>query len=354
MALATRCPHCNTAFKVANDQLKLHAGLVRCGSCRQTFNGVEHLIAIDNAGAAEPVPVAEPLTIAEPLAVASVVPVVPVAPVIPDAPLTPVIPSSMLDFDLGDEVALDATSQTDELRETLKPLEPLEPPALTWPSPLVISEAESTHEPYLDDSLLDEQVSAAERDDEDEDEDEALAEDDEDKPDFVRQAERAQRRSRLLRLLAIVSCLLLLPLLLVQLLYLTRVPLAANFPELRAPLLQACQLLQCQLPWPAQIEQLSIESNELQSITPEGRVFSLSMQLQNHASTVQAWPVVELVLNDEKDRAVLQKAFMPSDYLSERTLLEKGFVGGSEQNFKIYFSLPKLKAAGYHVSIFYP
>jgi predicted Zn finger-like uncharacterized protein len=28
MALATRCPHCQTTFRVANDQLKLHAGLV--------------------------------------------------------------------------------------------------------------------------------------------------------------------------------------------------------------------------------------------------------------------------------------------------------------------------------------
>lgn len=45
MALATQCPHCYTSFRVANDQLKLHAGLVRCGSCKQTFNGIEHLLA---------------------------------------------------------------------------------------------------------------------------------------------------------------------------------------------------------------------------------------------------------------------------------------------------------------------
>ncbi|WP_395011140.1 DUF3426 domain-containing protein [Undibacterium sp.] len=45
MALATQCPHCYTSFRVANDQLKLHAGMVRCGSCQQTFNGIEHLLA---------------------------------------------------------------------------------------------------------------------------------------------------------------------------------------------------------------------------------------------------------------------------------------------------------------------
>jgi predicted Zn finger-like uncharacterized protein len=45
MALATQCPYCHTCFRVANDQLKLHAGIVRCGSCQQTFNGIAQLIS---------------------------------------------------------------------------------------------------------------------------------------------------------------------------------------------------------------------------------------------------------------------------------------------------------------------
>ncbi|MDP5008274.1 MAG: DUF3426 domain-containing protein [Glaciimonas sp.] len=49
MALATQCPHCQTTFRVANDQLKLRAGLVRCGSCREVFNGIEHLVRPANA-----------------------------------------------------------------------------------------------------------------------------------------------------------------------------------------------------------------------------------------------------------------------------------------------------------------
>src|SRR5450830_940553 len=49
MALATQCPHCQTTFRVANDQLKLRGGLVRCGSCREVFNGIEHLVRPDVA-----------------------------------------------------------------------------------------------------------------------------------------------------------------------------------------------------------------------------------------------------------------------------------------------------------------
>jgi predicted Zn finger-like uncharacterized protein len=62
MALATRCPHCQTTFKVANDQLKLRAGLVRCGACKEIFNGIEHLLRPDTVEklAADTAPVAAP------------------------------------------------------------------------------------------------------------------------------------------------------------------------------------------------------------------------------------------------------------------------------------------------------
>lgn len=58
MALATQCPHCYTSFRVANDQLKLYAGMVRCGTCKQTFNGIEHLIPPGSSP--KPAPVSEP------------------------------------------------------------------------------------------------------------------------------------------------------------------------------------------------------------------------------------------------------------------------------------------------------
>src|SRR5689334_3153489 len=58
MSLATQCPHCRTTFKVAKDQLKLQAGLVRCGVCQQVFNGIEQIVDV-NANAeksGEPIP----------------------------------------------------------------------------------------------------------------------------------------------------------------------------------------------------------------------------------------------------------------------------------------------------------
>ncbi len=47
MSLATRCPHCDTLFRVSLSQLQVHKGLVRCGSCQSIFSGVEQLTAAD-------------------------------------------------------------------------------------------------------------------------------------------------------------------------------------------------------------------------------------------------------------------------------------------------------------------
>ncbi len=41
----TRCPECDTRFKVSKEQLAAHEGLVRCGRCQNVFNAREHLQA---------------------------------------------------------------------------------------------------------------------------------------------------------------------------------------------------------------------------------------------------------------------------------------------------------------------
>ena len=41
----TRCPHCQTVFRVREEQLQAAAGKVRCGKCMEVFNGLDCLIA---------------------------------------------------------------------------------------------------------------------------------------------------------------------------------------------------------------------------------------------------------------------------------------------------------------------
>lgn len=43
-SLLTRCPHCETRFRVTDAQLGVAKGKVRCGNCMQVFNAREHQI----------------------------------------------------------------------------------------------------------------------------------------------------------------------------------------------------------------------------------------------------------------------------------------------------------------------
>lgn len=43
MSTSTQCPQCNTRFKVSQEQLDAHQGMVRCGRCQAVFNAIEYL-----------------------------------------------------------------------------------------------------------------------------------------------------------------------------------------------------------------------------------------------------------------------------------------------------------------------
>jgi predicted Zn finger-like uncharacterized protein len=45
MSQITRCPSCNTSFKVVADQLRISEGWVRCGQCKEVFDASAHLLA---------------------------------------------------------------------------------------------------------------------------------------------------------------------------------------------------------------------------------------------------------------------------------------------------------------------
>ena len=67
MDLYTRCPHCDTTFRVTTQQLQVSSGQVRCGSCTRVFDAFATLTARDPAAQ-----VIEPATL--PAAMTSVLP----------------------------------------------------------------------------------------------------------------------------------------------------------------------------------------------------------------------------------------------------------------------------------------
>lgn len=63
MSLKTRCPACDTVFKIVPDQLKISNGWVRCGRCAEVFDAAAHAAASNEAS---PWPQTSPPAVAAP------------------------------------------------------------------------------------------------------------------------------------------------------------------------------------------------------------------------------------------------------------------------------------------------
>ena len=173
-----------------------------------------------------------------------------------------------------------------------------------------------------------------------------------DEPGFVKQGRRRQRAGRAMRVLMGLGSLGLVVVLLAQGMTTYRNQLAAQVPQLKPLLVQACGVIGCVVDLPAQIDTLSIEQGELQTLAENK--FSFVTVLRNQSGSAQVWPHLELTLTDGNDKAVLRRVFAPPEYLSGPAEQAKGFAARSESTVKLHFELAQLKASGYHIAIFYP
>ena len=185
-----------------------------------------------------------------------------------------------------------------------------------------------------------------------EEQDEAVLPPADDEPAFVTLGRRREQSGKALRAAMAAGSVVLLLLLFLQVMTTFRNPLAAQFPQWKPTLVALCKLSGCQVDLPAQIEALSIEQGELQTL--KDQTFSYVSLLRNQSRSVQAWPSIELILNDANDKPLLRRVIAPRDYLPATIDVSQGFAPRSEQTIKLYFALDQLKASGYHIAIFYP
>jgi hypothetical protein len=175
-----------------------------------------------------------------------------------------------------------------------------------------------------------------------------------DEPYFLKQGRRKQSIGRALRIAMGLGSFILLLGALVQVAYIFRDQIAAHLPEAKPALLTACSLVHCNIGLPAQIETISIESDELETLNANKDNSILTMLLRNVSRTVQSWPHIELTLNDANGTMLARRVFAPREYLPDTPQVAKGFASNSEQTIKLYFEFSGVKPAGYHVGVFYP
>jgi predicted Zn finger-like uncharacterized protein len=405
MSLATRCPACSTVFRVVQDQLRVSEGWVRCGQCQEVFNALETLFDLGSAGLPEapaapppqqpsPAPAFEatqpasqgpqadpeaqaveevlgewvegprpeddwdpgqatlpmslealaasyragqpPSDTAEPAAASA--PVAPAVPATPSPPTTAAVPDQPgVDIRGPLRAPIDEEADEEDAPTPSRFIGPV-PDWARAPASERRSKKKSRRAAAANDAAH-AQPHVADK-----------AQRRRRKPEFVRQAERAAlwRRPWVRALLGSAASLLV-ALLLGQVAYHYREPLAARSPVL-APALQAgCEWLGCRIGAPRALERIRLDASDL-SRTPQDQVLRFTADLHNTADHAVRTPALDLSFTDSLGQVVSRKVLLPAE-LGARG---EAMAAGGQWRVDARLAVGDLRIAGYTVEVFYP
>lgn len=312
--LITTCGHCRARFRVTPQQLNARQGQVRCGRCKRVFNGFESLERFpdDDTGTrllAAREAEAEPGRGDAPAPSSTVdLPLEPSESV--DLPLEP--PESVdLPLEPADDAGIETLgSRSDAPSEPLPPVEP--PAAPSRPLP----EARPSRP-------------AAE---------------------LVLAPPRRKPLSRAWPFAAVLMAVVLL----FELAYALRGPLAQRYPPLRPALEALCGYARCTVPWSREEGLLKLEESELLEVPGRPGEIALGARIRNLASVAQEYPYLELTLTDIGGQATARRVLRPTDYLGRPLAPGDVLAPGVELTMQLRLATPSLKATGYQLLLFYP
>jgi predicted Zn finger-like uncharacterized protein len=293
MSGTTLCPNCNTRFKIGDEQLEAHHGMVRCGHCLQAFDAIPGYIPD------QPHPQLElPIDIETVNAV-------------PDAPVIPAL----------EEQALPEPKPEPKPEPVPEPLPADTPPVLLAPPAQPVPAALLTlaeHVAILHDDHVDIPVGPP----------------------------KYHLWSWAVGALILTLC--------AQAAYFLRVDLAARLPGAKPALVAYCQLLGCSVRLPQKASLMSIESSDLEADPVHENQITLNALLRNRAPYAQAYPNLELTLNDTLDKPIARRIFKPRDYLPAQESEQTGLLPSHELSIKLPLNINDLRPTGYRLALLYP
>lgn len=331
MNYITACPACETQFLITKEHLKAYRGKVQCGNCNHIFNAKNRLTEVseDIQNAEEH---AEAHTNAETESDEIVTSASDIESTISES-ITTELSSSGDEKPINEKlnVVLEAVPDLSDLTSAdsalpdLDSAETARDPYISKPTAKTISEndidIESIRAPILIEDLTAD-------------------------PKF--QLTKPKRNIWLL----VAICLLLIVAIL-QSAYFLRSTIAANYPQFKPYLVQACEHLRCKINLPQQLDLLTIDDSDMQESQDYQDVIDFSSLIINNANHVQAYPNIELTLTDAEDKPVLRKLVKPQEYLQASSNVASGIAAHEEERIKLTINVHNLSVAGYRVLLTY-
>ncbi len=296
--MLTRCPSCQTIFRLDAETLAIAQGQVRCGRCAVQFDG------LDNVLEQEPSPLAEAAAAAE-------------------------APAHVMTQARHNENVIAAESEATEAAYAAS-AQSIEPSAETdFPERMIVPNKEpvaggAAVAPLLSLETIQQSL---------------LIED------------QAQPREGLWRLGGMLLVLLLLALLLAQWVYMQRVPLYAQ-PVLRPVLKHFCAVVGCDLPLLRAPERIDVLDRSVREHPRVAGALLANVSIISRADQPIAYPLVVMQLGDVSGNRVVGRRFTPAEYLPPGVDIRVGMQPGQVVQIALELAEPKLKTVSFHFEFY--
>jgi predicted Zn finger-like uncharacterized protein len=304
----TRCPGCQTTFRVTPEQLKVRAGKVRCGKCQAVFNALDSLVEESDPSLVSQPPAMSPHVDAPAIADIAIneVDILLEAPAEPEPALPPATETQEPVTPVGEPLSEAEAQELAKSSGLIVPRETTEIPGYSkWAEGVMSSPA--SHSPGRNTSWP-----------------------------FTMAA--------LLLVLALAG----------QLVFHFRSEIAVAAPSLRPALEALSEALGSGIPLPRHAELVSIETSDLQADPSRSNLLVLQATLRNRAAYGQAYPLLELSLTDTQDNAIARRVFPPDEYLSSKNPADQPFPANADIAVRLWIETKDISAAGYRLYVFYP
>jgi predicted Zn finger-like uncharacterized protein len=301
MVLITRCPACQTLFKVVPDQLRISDGWARCGQCEEAFDASAQLVPPTST------PVMSQERDVDPVWTECLSEIMP--------PLAPVVAEAK-------EVNSDGTAPEQIAEEPVPDLQAA-PEIQLQVSPSVMKDAypglvNELHEP----------------------------------PSFFTKQDGASHRKPLVQILLAVLCLVLLLGLAGQVVFHERDRIVAGAPGLKSWLTLLCRPLNCVLSPLQQKDAVVIDGASFSKVKAD--TYRLSFTLKNTASTALAVPAIELTLTDSFDQPVVRRVVLSSELGSQPDQLAVAAEWTTSVTMTVKTASMAERIVGYRLLAYYP
>ena len=304
MNYITSCPACETQFLLTTEQLKAHRGKVQCGHCEHIFNAKNRLTEISD-GIHSPAEYQASIEAYDSV----------ITKAIDEKPISEVLNvalGAVPNLDDLDDLEADKKSNDASVGSTI---------IESQPDIIEVYDVDQINAPiYIDDLSSN--------------------------PKFDRPKTKLNVWLVLFGLiLAILAGL--------QSVYFLRTSIAAEYPQYKPYLVQACAAINCKIDLPKNLDFFALDDSDMQEDYEYKNVIKFSSLLINNAPYAQAYPNIELTLTDTADQPVLRKLIKPSEYLASNTKANAGIDSREEMRINLSINVADIVVAGYRVLLLY-